>query len=47
MEYPLAEIVVVWLKIRINDIKYLYNNHRYYVVVWLKIRINDIENERL
>ena len=34
--------VVVWLKIRKNDIKFSSNYIRIIVVVWLKIRKNDI-----
>ena len=35
-------VVVVWLKIRINDIKSKRDINVFGVVVWLKIRINDI-----
>ena len=36
------KLVVVWLKIRINDIKETLYLSSIAVVVWLKIRINDI-----
>ena len=38
-------MVVVWLKIRINDIKAYEQMEPEAVVVWLKIRINDIKVE--
>ena len=35
--------VVVWLKIRENDIFVKFHTRFGYVVVWLKIRENDIQ----
>ena len=36
------KVVVVWLKIRKNDIYVLISRLGFLVVVWLKIRKNDI-----
>ena len=37
--------VVVWLKIRKNDIPWPFLHFHLIVVVWLKIRKNDINND--